>query len=206
MDSNIDRDYHGREGTILKAIEISLGGLIILIALAIVYYFNSRFRTRAFLLNRENQPRTGGVGSSTTADQESASSATAIEFGLNEATLQSFPKFVFAGAKLLDDNGVAIVVSGDGSGEDDSAACCSICLVDFAESDVLRLLPDCGHVFHVKCVDPWLRLRPTCPNCRTSPLPTPTTTPVPTPITTPLAEVTPLTWQALLSVYIQILF
>ncbi|XP_028808754.1 RING-H2 finger protein ATL70-like [Neltuma alba] len=45
---------------------------------------------------------------------------------------------------------------------------CSICLRDYKETDKLRLLPDCGHLYHLHCVDPWLRLHPTCPLCRTS--------------------------------------
>ncbi|KAM0996002.1 hypothetical protein ACFX13_006115 [Malus domestica] len=49
---------------------------------------------------------------------------------------------------------------------------------------VLRLLPDCRHLFHLKCVDLWLRLNPTCPVCRTSP--------IPTPLSTPLTKVVPL--------------
>ncbi|KAK7343959.1 hypothetical protein VNO77_13109 [Canavalia gladiata] len=45
-------------------------------------------------------------------------------------------------------------------------SCCSICLMDYKECDLLRLLPGCGHFFHVKCVDPWLRMNLTCPVCR----------------------------------------
>uniref|UniRef100_J3KXL7 RING-type E3 ubiquitin transferase n=1 Tax=Oryza brachyantha TaxID=4533 RepID=J3KXL7_ORYBR len=30
----------------------------------------------------------------------------------------------------------------------------------------VRELPNCGHVFHVECVDAWLRSRTTCPLCR----------------------------------------
>lgn len=54
-----------------------------------------------------------------------------------------------------------------------SFSSCSICLGDYKESDTLRLLPDCGHVYHAVCVDPWLRLHTTCPICRKSPLQTP---------------------------------
>ncbi|OEL23207.1 hypothetical protein BAE44_0015773 [Dichanthelium oligosanthes] len=43
---------------------------------------------------------------------------------------------------------------------------CAICLADFAEGEALRVLPRCGHAFHVACVDAWLRTRATCPSCR----------------------------------------
>lgn len=47
-----------------------------------------------------------------------------------------------------------------------SSCCCSICLMDYKESDLLRMLPGCGHLFHVACVDPWLIMKLTCPVCR----------------------------------------
>lgn len=92
--------------------------------------------------------------------------------GLDDATLRSFPTLLYAHAKLRK---VA---------NSTASCCCSICLTDYKDRDLLRLLPDCGHLFHLKCIDPWLRLNPTCPMCRSSPLPTP--------LATPLAEVAPL--------------
>ncbi|EYU19854.1 hypothetical protein MIMGU_mgv1a021083mg, partial [Erythranthe guttata] len=41
------------------------------------------------------------------------------------------------------------------------ASDCSICLADYEEADLLGLLPSCGHIFHVKCIDPWLIIHPT---------------------------------------------
>ncbi|XP_021804540.1 RING-H2 finger protein ATL8-like [Prunus avium] len=43
---------------------------------------------------------------------------------------------------------------------------CAICLGEFAEGDEIRVLPQCGHVFHVGCVDMWLGSHSSCPSCR----------------------------------------
>ncbi|GAV89374.1 zf-RING_2 domain-containing protein [Cephalotus follicularis] len=48
------------------------------------------------------------------------------------------------------------------SGED--AVCC-ICLGKYADDDELRELP-CLHVFHVECVDKWLKINASCPLCK----------------------------------------
>ncbi|XP_042459349.1 RING-H2 finger protein ATL67-like [Zingiber officinale] len=89
--------------------------------------------------------------------------------GLDQAAISSYPKFPFAAAK-----------GGD--------PLCSICLCEYREGEMLRMLPDCGHCFHLLCVDVWLQLNASCPVCRNSPLPTP----VQTPISTPLSELAPL--------------
>ncbi|XP_059298180.1 RING-H2 finger protein ATL70-like [Lycium ferocissimum] len=95
-----------------------------------------------------------------------------VDIGLDEATLLSYPKLLYSEAKV-------------NYNEDSTAStCCSICLADYKDNDMLRLLQDCGHLFHLKCVDSWLMLNPSCPICRTSPLPSP--------LSTPLAEVVPL--------------
>ncbi|KAJ0228671.1 RING-H2 finger protein ATL5 [Hirschfeldia incana] len=43
---------------------------------------------------------------------------------------------------------------------------CSVCLSEFEEEDEGRVLPECGHVFHVECIDTWFRSRSSCPLCR----------------------------------------
>ncbi|MBA0861045.1 hypothetical protein Goshw_023872 [Gossypium schwendimanii] len=83
--------------------------------------------------------------------------------GLDEETIKSYPKLTYSEAKLLK------------KGSTDT--CCSICLNDYKGSDSLRMLPNCGHLFHLECVDHWLRLQSTCPVCRTSPIPTPLSMP-----------------------------
>lgn len=42
---------------------------------------------------------------------------------------------------------------------------CVVCMCDFEARQVLRVLP-CGHEFHARCVDKWLKNNRTCPICR----------------------------------------
>ncbi|KAK6940200.1 Zinc finger, RING-type, partial [Dillenia turbinata] len=43
---------------------------------------------------------------------------------------------------------------------------CSVCLGEFREDEILRLLPKCSHAFHISCIDTWLRSHTNCPLCR----------------------------------------
>lgn len=43
---------------------------------------------------------------------------------------------------------------------------CSICLGEYQEKEILRIMPKCGHSFHLSCIDIWLRKQSTCPVCR----------------------------------------
>ncbi|KAK9682751.1 hypothetical protein RND81_10G094300 [Saponaria officinalis] len=61
---------------------------------------------------------------------------------------------------------------------------CSICLSEYKPKEIVRCMPHCNHCFHVKCIDQWLKVGPTCPLCRNSPAATPSAT--------PLSELVPL--------------
>lgn len=43
---------------------------------------------------------------------------------------------------------------------------CSVCLADFEEDDLLKLLPRCNHPFHIQCINKWLMSHTNCPLCR----------------------------------------
>lgn len=45
---------------------------------------------------------------------------------------------------------------------------CSVCLGEFQENEMLRILPKCNHSFHIPCIDTWLKSHSTCPLCRAS--------------------------------------
>jgi len=46
------------------------------------------------------------------------------------------------------------------------ASDCTVCLGEFQDGELLRLLPKCAHAFHVQCIDTWLRAHVNCPLCR----------------------------------------
>lgn len=81
------------------------------------------------------------------------------------------PRFVFAGAGChgggggMDEAAIAALprkVAGAG----DPPADCAVCIAEVAPGEAARVLPRCGHAFHVECVDMWLRSHSTCPLCR----------------------------------------
>ncbi|PON56771.1 43kDa postsynaptic protein [Trema orientale] len=87
--------------------------------------------------------------------------------GLDQIVINSYPKFPYA-------RDVATI----------KESTCSICLCEYKDSEMLRMMPECRHYFHLCCLDAWLKLNGSCPVCRNSPLPTP--------LSTPLQEVVPL--------------
>lgn len=42
---------------------------------------------------------------------------------------------------------------------------CNICHNEFQSGQFKKHLK-CNHVFHNKCIDEWLKIKPNCPNCR----------------------------------------
>ncbi|KAL1321925.1 hypothetical protein HN51_066815 [Arachis hypogaea] len=82
-----------------------------------------------------------------TAEQEAERLATT---GLKKSHLRRIPVAVY------------------GSGENIPATECPICLGEFERGDKVRMLPQCNHGFHVKCIDTWLVSHSSCPNCRHS--------------------------------------
>ncbi|CAK7325178.1 unnamed protein product [Dovyalis caffra] len=118
-------------------------GVLSVIAIAIVVYF---------LCTRKPMPSHHDGSSS---DEDSVT----IAIGLDEATLDNYPKLLYSEAKGKLEKG-----------DDSIASCCSICLANYKDSDLLRLLPECHHLFHPQCIDPWLKLHANCPLCRTSPV------------------------------------
>ncbi|VAI17773.1 unnamed protein product [Triticum turgidum subsp. durum] len=75
--------------------------------------------------------------------------------GLDQAAIDALPAFAYA------------ELDGSSGAKGQRQFDCAVCLSEFAADDRLRLLPLCGHAFHVACIDTWLRSSSTCPLCRT---------------------------------------
>jgi hypothetical protein len=45
---------------------------------------------------------------------------------------------------------------------------CVICQDDLNDGDRVRAIIECQHIFHVVCIDPWLKQKGECPLCRIS--------------------------------------
>ncbi|WOL08515.1 RING-H2 finger protein ATL60-like [Canna indica] len=73
---------------------------------------------------------------------------TVPRLGLDPAVLRSLPVTVYRVADFED-------------GID-----CAVCLSELVDGEEARLLPKCGHGFHLECIDMWFHSHSTCPLCR----------------------------------------
>ncbi|CAN0908142.1 RING-H2 finger protein ATL30 [Linum grandiflorum] len=74
------------------------------------------------------------------------------EQGLDPSLIKLFPTFLFSDVNKFR--------------KDKHELECAICLAEFEDVDLIRLLTACYHVFHLPCIDLWLESNKTCPVCR----------------------------------------
>ncbi|KAF5730450.1 E3 ubiquitin-protein ligase [Tripterygium wilfordii] len=81
------------------------------------------------------------------------------ERGASEDQISGLPswRYTEVNTKLELDNDI-------GSSSTDDPECC-ICLAKYREKEEVRQLP-CSHIFHLKCVDQWLKIISCCPLCK----------------------------------------
>ncbi|XP_050211645.1 putative RING-H2 finger protein ATL71 [Mercurialis annua] len=132
-------------GSLALAIGLCLAVILVIIILSLVsYYFCNRSSSVVTHRTGNTAPPASSIN-----DQDSINSI------VEDTLIGTCPKLLYSQVKCL-------------KGEASVGSCCSICLGDYKDNDMLRLLPKCSHLFHFKCLDSWLRLHPTCPICRNS--------------------------------------
>lgn len=126
-----------------------VGVVLFITTIMLLSYF---FAHRRRITNRSVRLSGAAVHSDHDTDDDEAA-----ELGLDEATIIRFPMLLYSQATKNRSNSPL---------SPSSSTSCSICLSNYEETDTVRILPECKHFFHVKCVDPWLKLNSTCPICR----------------------------------------
>ncbi|XP_043714631.1 RING-H2 finger protein ATL40-like [Telopea speciosissima] len=73
--------------------------------------------------------------------------------GLDSSIIDSLPTFPYRS-------------SSDRVDETDAKEC-TVCLGTLENEEIVKVLPNCKHIYHVQCIDMWLNSNSTCPVCRT---------------------------------------
>lgn len=149
-------------------IGVTIGVIVVIIVLAIASYVCTRIRLG---MNHGNH---SAGSSSSLATEQGRDSATMEIQGPDEhrPTGARFPKHGHTPGEM------AVRKGGSSPKPNSSRSRCPICLREYKEGHALTSLPECHHLFHTKCIEPWLELNPSCPICRSSPVTTPESPPL----------------------------
>ncbi|KAI3879210.1 hypothetical protein MKW98_028777 [Papaver atlanticum] len=119
-------------------------GIILMVVYCILFIWRTNF------LNEQRRIRGHLNDSVTTATSTSKG-------GLDLKVIETIPVFVYSdikNRKKIDTNETVVE--------------CAVCLGEYEDEDMLRLLPICRHIFHCHCIDAWFISHSTCPVCRSN--------------------------------------
>ncbi|XP_047944630.1 RING-H2 finger protein ATL40-like [Salvia hispanica] len=116
-----------------------VGAVALIIAVAVIYYEYNNYKSilSSAALHRRYSAGNHAAGAYV--------QVVVKRDGLDAAAINAIPVYSYAGA---------------------GAVGCAVCLVEYKEKEEVRLMPECRHMFHRRCIDPWLEICPTCPICR----------------------------------------
>lgn len=146
--------------------KISPAVLFIIVILAVVFFISGLLHLLVRLLVKKQQHHGRRATSTSAAGHHGPDGADAAlqrqlqqlfhlhDSGLDQAFIDALPVFSYRE-----------IVVGAGAGDKEPFDC-AVCLCEFGAEDRLRLLPLCGHAFHLNCIDTWLLSNSTCPLCR----------------------------------------
>ncbi|KAH0455023.1 hypothetical protein IEQ34_016947 [Dendrobium chrysotoxum] len=134
-------------GKVLLAAVICLSVVILFVILLHLY--------GRWLLHRSRTAHTNSVFTDfhlrrrSSVDETAAVAVSSRDIGMDSTAVAALPIFVYNG---MEQNGKIVD--------------CVVCLSVMEEGEKGRILPRCGHGFHVRCIDVWLMANSTCPICR----------------------------------------
>ncbi|XAR60754.1 hypothetical protein NMG60_11034245 [Bertholletia excelsa] len=151
-DTSLIQSIFSYDGNVMLAAVISL--LLVILFVLLLHVYAKWFLSHARHRRRRSVSVSDVLGptrfrhfNALTLDTDNNSSPTK---GLEASAIAAIPLFVYESEDHK--NGLE----------------CVICLSLFEDRDVGRVLPKCGHGFHVECIDMWLHSHPSCPVCRAS--------------------------------------
>lgn len=124
---------------------------IILTVTLLVFFFVGFFSVYFCRCFMENIVNTWQLRQSPSGNAAGTSDSSANP-GLHPSLIQAFPAFAYSTVKDFRRQKYGLE--------------CAICLAEFEDDNILRLLTVCYHVFHQECIDLWLESHKTCPVCR----------------------------------------
>ncbi|XP_031480701.1 RING-H2 finger protein ATL46-like [Nymphaea colorata] len=136
--------------------------LIIIVILAVVFFLSGLLHLFVRFISRPSSSPSSSPPADSADVQIPAVDSRQLQqlfhlhdSGLDQSLIDSLPVFSFRSVSA-------------GPRRGGEAFDCAVCLCEFGDRDRLRLLPNCGHAFHLSCIDTWLLANSTCPLCRGS--------------------------------------
>ncbi|KAH7838250.1 hypothetical protein Vadar_024034 [Vaccinium darrowii] len=135
-----------------KLMLISLFALVAICILIALFHSYAGWARRRRHRNLDSQPHRGQPPDYLVFNFGPTTTTTTItpppKDGLERSVLNSIPTFLY------------------GAASHDRPLECAVCLSEFVDEDLGRVLPNCNHCFHIDCIDMWFYSHSDCPLCR----------------------------------------
>ncbi|KAL5989557.1 hypothetical protein ACLOJK_010449 [Asimina triloba] len=140
-DGRLTRNIIDKRWFVITAIVLFFIAAVLSPLFYLCFFIRRRERRRAMIRREMSMPAIQRMG---------IPAAQTPRTGLQEPAIAALPTCVYKKG------------NGGGGGGDD----CSVCLAGLEEGETAKMLPNCNHMFHARCIDTWLYWHSTCPVCR----------------------------------------
>lgn len=144
--------YHGSSQSNFnkKILLTAIVSLVLVLILVLALHLYARY-----VLKRQARRRAAIHQLSLTVAHAHVQFADPSNTGLDPTLIATLPTFLFKQKGKQDEE------------QNNNIVECAVCLSLLEDGEMMRLLPNCKHSFHVGCIDMWLSSHSTCPICRT---------------------------------------